>query len=47
MWLDNKSKYRYYNDHVKKYRVKEHYNQKKLAKLASMQVAIGNLEVEK
>ncbi len=39
-------KYGFCDEHAKKYRVKEHYNQKKLAKIASMQIPISNLEVK-
>ena len=33
--------------YAKKHRAKEHYHQKKLAKMASTQVMVGNLEVNK
>ena len=42
-----RSEYEFCDEHAKKYRVKEYYNQKKLVKLASMQVVVGNLEVKK
>src|SRR5438046_9250124 len=42
-----RSKYDYCDTHVKKHRSKEHYHQKKLDKLASTQILVGNLEVNK
>src|SRR5437870_579530 len=42
-----RSKYDYCDMHAKKHRSKEHYHQKKLDKLASTQILVGNLEVNK
>ncbi len=42
-----RSKYDYCDTHAKKYRSKEHYHQKKLANLDSMQIGVGNSEVNK
>ncbi len=42
-----RSKYGFCDEHAKKHKAKEYYNQKKLAKLTSMQVVVGNLEVKK
>src|SRR5437763_3649022 len=41
------STYDYCDTHAKKHRSKEHYHQKKLDKMALMQVIVGNLEVNK
>jgi len=38
--------YEFCDTHAKKYRVKEHYYQKKLIKIALMQILIGNLEIK-
>ena len=44
---NTRSKYDYCDTHAKKHRSKEHYHQKKQAKLASTQILVGNLEVNK
>jgi len=41
------SGYDYCDTHAKKHRSKEHYHRKKLAKMASTQILVGNLEVNK
>ena len=42
-----RSKYDFCDTHAKKHRSREHYHRKKLAKMASKQVMVGNLEVNK
>ena len=41
------STYDYCDTHAKKHRSKEHYHRKKLDKMASIQVIVGNLEVNR
>ncbi len=41
-----RSIYEFCNTYAKKHRVKEYYHQKKLAKIVSIQILIGNLEVK-
>jgi len=40
-----RSRYDYCDTHAKKHRSREHYHQKKQAKIASAEIPIGNLEV--
>ena len=42
-----RSGYDYFDTHAKKHRSREHYHRKKQAKLASTQILVGNLEVNK
>src|SRR3954469_8905196 len=42
-----RGKYDYCDTHAKKHRSREHYHQKKQAKLASMEILVGILEVNK
>ena len=42
-----RSKYDYCDTYAKKHRSRKHYHQKKQAKLASTQIPVGNLEVNK